>query len=162
MHLEGDARHTAEQMHDTIAKGEYLGALNTIKAYNQNWFEWLKFSQVDGTGIHVTPYTKVHDFLTTCETHIKLNIAPNCILLPHDTKREGALMLRELRKRDRTNIKLYSRGPGLELSDDLRASLQQHPRDCFFTKARSSKPYTHGDFQQFAPRNQISLASHAL
>ena len=55
MHLEGDTQHTAEQMHDIIA--------NTMKAYDQTWFEWLEFTKADGTGIHVTPYTKVYDFL---------------------------------------------------------------------------------------------------
>ena len=63
MHLEGDTRHTAEQMHDITAKEEYRGAVNIIKAYNQTWFEWLKVTFADGTGIHVTPYTKVYDFL---------------------------------------------------------------------------------------------------
>ncbi len=63
MHLEGDTRHTAEKMHDIIAKEEYRGAVNTIKAYNQTWSEWLKFTKADGTGIHVTPVTKVYAFL---------------------------------------------------------------------------------------------------
>ena len=88
---------------------------------------------------------------------VMTSITPNCILLPYDTKREGALILREFKTQDRTNPRLYSRGLGLELSDEVRASLQQHPRDYLFTEARSSKPYTHGGFQQYASRTLKSL-----
>jgi hypothetical protein len=70
-HLEGDARHTAEKMHRVSAEQEYRGATNTMKAYDQTWFEWLEFTKADGTGIHVTPYTKVYDTWSTCETDTK-------------------------------------------------------------------------------------------
>ena len=63
MHLKGDTRHTTEEMHSISADQEYRGAANTMKAYDQTWFEWLEFTKADGTGIHVTPYTKVYDFL---------------------------------------------------------------------------------------------------
>ncbi len=85
------------------------------------------------------------------------SITPNCILLPYDTKRERVLILREFKTQDRA--KLYNRRLGLELSDEIRASLQQHQRDYLFTEARSSKPYTHGGFQQFASRTLRSLFS---
>ena len=62
-HLEGDTRHTLEEMHRVSAYEEYRGAANTMKAYDQTWFEWLEFTKADGTGIQVTPYTKVYDFL---------------------------------------------------------------------------------------------------
>ncbi len=78
---------------------------------------------------------------TNCETDTKLNITPNCILLPYDTKREGALILRKFKTPGRTNPKLYSQGLGLQLSDEVRATLQQRPRDYLFTEARSSKPH---------------------
>ena len=61
-HLEGDTRHTTEEMHRVTADEEYRGAANTIKAYDQTWFEWLEFTKADGTGVQVTPYTKVYDF----------------------------------------------------------------------------------------------------
>jgi len=61
MHLERDTRHTAEEMHSIFAKQEYCGAANTVKAYDQTWFEWLEFTKADGTGNHVTPYTKVYE-----------------------------------------------------------------------------------------------------
>lgn len=50
-------------MHRVSAYEEYRGAANTIKAYDQTWFEWLEFTKADGTGFQVTPYTKVYDFL---------------------------------------------------------------------------------------------------
>ena len=80
-----------------------------------------------------------------------------CILLPSETHKEGALILREFKTQDRSNPKLYSRGLGLELSDEVRVSLEQHPRDYLFTEARSSKPYTHGRFQQYAYRTLKAL-----
>ena len=80
------------------------------------------------------------------------SVTPNCILLPYDADREGVLILRELKTQDRANPKLYSRRLGLELSDDIRASLQQQPRDYLFCEAFVSKPYTHGGFQQYASR----------
>lgn len=39
---------------------------------------------------------------------VTTSITPNCILLPHDTRKEGALILRELKTRDSANPKLYS------------------------------------------------------
>jgi len=63
MHLKGDTRHTTKEMHSISADQEYRRAANTMKAYDQTWFEWLEFTKADGTGIHVTPYTKVYDFL---------------------------------------------------------------------------------------------------
>jgi len=60
---------------------------------------------------------------------VMTSITPNCILLPYDTRKEGALILREFKTQDRANPKLYNRRLGLELSDEIRASLQQHPRD---------------------------------
>jgi len=56
-------------------------------------------------------------------------ITPNCILLPYDTNKEGALILREFKTQDRANPKLYSRRLGMQLSDEVRVSLQKHPRD---------------------------------
>jgi len=88
---------------------------------------------------------------------IVTSITPNCILLPYDTNKEGALILREFKTQDRANPKLYSRRLGLELSDEIRASLQEHPRDYLFTEARSIKPYTHGGFQQYASRTLKTL-----
>jgi len=67
------------------------------------------------------------------------------------------LILREFKTQDRANPKLYNRRLGLELSDEIRASLQQHPRDYLFTEARSIKPYTHGGFQQYASRTLKTL-----
>ncbi len=75
------------------------------------------------------------------------SVTPICILLPYDADREGVLILR-----DRANPKLYSQSLGLELSDEIRASLQQHPRDYLLCEAFVSKPYTHGGFQQYASR----------
>jgi hypothetical protein len=71
------------------------------------------------------------------------SITPNCMLLPYDTKKEGVLILRESKTQDRTNPNLYSRRLGLELSNELKMSLQERPRDYLFTEARSIKPYTH-------------------
>ncbi len=47
------------------------------------------------------------------------SITPKCILLPYDTNKEGALILREFKTQDRSNPKLYSRGLGLELSEEV-------------------------------------------
>jgi len=88
---------------------------------------------------------------------VMTSITPNCILLPYDTRKEGALILREFKTQDRANPKLYNRRLGLELSDEIRASLQQHPRDYLFTEARSIRPYTHGGFQQYASRTLKAL-----
>ncbi len=88
---------------------------------------------------------------------IVTSITPNCILLPYDTNKEGALILREFKTQDRANSKLYSRRLGLELSEEIRASLQEHPREYLFTEARSIKAYTHGGFQQYASRTLKSL-----
>ena len=85
------------------------------------------------------------------------SITPNCILLPYDTRKEGALILREFKTQDRANPKLYSRRLGLELLDEIRASLQEHPRDYLFTASKSIKPYTHGGFQQYASRTLKTL-----
>jgi len=85
------------------------------------------------------------------------SVTPNCILLPYDAEREGVLILREFKTQDRANPKLYSRRLGLELSDEIRASLQQHPRDYLFCEAFVSKPYTHGGFQQYASRTLKAL-----
>ncbi|KAL0018504.1 hypothetical protein WJX77_002021 [Trebouxia sp. C0004] len=58
-------------------------------------------------------------------------------------EREGVLILREAKTQDRANPKLYSRRLGLELSDEIRASLQQHPRDYLFCiKIQSGKNLT--------------------
>ena len=81
---------------------------------------------------------------------VMTSITPNCILLPYDTRKEGALILREFKTQVRANPKLYNWRLGLELSDEIRASLQQHPRDYLFTEARSIIPYSHGGFQQYA------------
>jgi len=85
------------------------------------------------------------------------SVTPNCILLPYDSKRDGVLILREFRTQDRLNPKLYCRRLGMELSDEIRASLQQHPRDYLFCEARLSKPYTTGGFQQWASRTLKAL-----
>jgi len=85
------------------------------------------------------------------------SITPNCILLPYDTRKEGALILREFKTQDRANPKLYSRRLGLELSDEIRASLQEHPRDYLFTEPKSIKPYTHSGLQQYASRTLKTL-----
>jgi len=85
------------------------------------------------------------------------SITPNCILLPYDNKKEGVLILREFKTQDKANPKLYNRRLGAELSNELRVSLQQRPRDFLFTEARGSKPYTHGGFQQFASRTLKAL-----
>jgi len=45
----------------------------------------------------------------------------------------------------------------MQLSDEVRVSLQKHPRDYLFTAARSSKPYTRGGFQQYASRTLKTL-----
>ena len=84
------------------------------------------------------------------------SITPNCILLPYETKK-GVLILREFKTQDRTNPKLYSRRLGIELSNEIRTSLQQHPRDYLFCEARVSKPYTTGGFQQWASRTLKAL-----
>ncbi len=88
---------------------------------------------------------------------VMTSITPNCILLPYDSKREGTVMLREFKTQDGANPKLYNRRLGLELSNEIRASLQQCPRDYLFTEARTYKPYTHGGFQQFASRTLRAL-----
>lgn len=85
------------------------------------------------------------------------SITPNCILLPYDIKKEGVLILRQFKTQDKANPKLYNQRLGLELSNEIRASLQRHPRDFLFTEARVSKPYTHGGFQQFASRTLKAL-----
>jgi len=85
------------------------------------------------------------------------SIIPNCILLPYDTKKEGVLILREFKTQDRTNPNLYSRRLGLELSNEIKMSLQERPRDYLFTEARSIKPYTHDCFQQYASRTLKAL-----
>ena len=78
---------------------------------------------------------------------------PNCILLPYD-KIYCAHILREFKTQHRSNPKLYSPELGLDLSDEVLASLGQHPRDndihIMFTQARSSNPYTYGRFHQYA------------
>ena len=83
---------------------------------------------------------------------VTTSITPNCILLPCDARKEGVLNSLSIKTQDRANPKLYNRRLGLELSDEIRDSLQQHPRDCLFTEARSIRPYTHGGFQQYASR----------
>ncbi len=88
---------------------------------------------------------------------IMSSVTPNCILLPYDSNREVVLILREFETQDRADPKLYSRRLGLELSDEMRASLQQHSRDYLFTEARTSKPYTHGGFKQYASRTLKAL-----
>ena len=90
------------------------------------------------------------------------SVTPNCILLPYDADREGVLnqILREFKTQDRANPKLYSRRLGLELSDEIRASLQQHPRDYLFCEAFVSKPYTPVGFQQYASRT-LTLLRHS-
>jgi len=88
---------------------------------------------------------------------VMTSITPNCILLPYDTRKEGALILREFKTQDRANPKLYNQRLGLKLSDEIRASLQQHPRDYLFTEAKSITPYTHGGFQQYASRTLKAL-----
>ncbi len=85
------------------------------------------------------------------------SVTPNCILLPYDVEREGALILRELKTQDRTNPKLYIRRLGLELSDEIRASLQRCPRDYLFTEARIRRPYKTGGFQKWASRTLQAL-----
>ncbi len=90
---------------------------------------------------------------------IMTSTTPNCILLPYDTYKEGVLILREFKTQDISNPKLYSRGLGLELSNEVQASLEQHPRNYLFTQAGSSKPYTHGGFQQYASRTLKALFS---
>lgn len=85
------------------------------------------------------------------------SITPNCILLPYDTRQVGALILRESKTQDRANPKLYNWRLGLGLLDEIRASLQQLPRDYLFTEARSIKPCTHGGFQQYASRTLKTL-----
>ena len=69
------------------------------------------------------------------------------------------MILREFKTQDISNPKLYSRGLGLELSNEVQASLEQHPRNYLFTQAGSSKPYTHGGFQQYASRTLKALFS---
>lgn len=88
---------------------------------------------------------------------VMTSVTPNCILLPYDHKREGVLILREFKTQDRANPKLYSRRLGLQLSEVIRASLQQHPRDYLFCEAFVSKPYKHGGFQQYASRTLKAL-----
>jgi len=78
---------------------------------------------------------------------IMTSLIPNCILLPYDSNKEGALILREFKTQDRANPKLYTRRLGLELSNEIRASLQHYPRDYLFTEAKTSNPYSHGGFQ---------------
>ena len=82
---------------------------------------------------------------------------PNCILLPYDADREGVLILRDIKTQDRANPKLYSRRLGLELSAEIRVSLQQQPRHSLFCEAFVSKPYTHEGFQQYASRTLKAL-----
>ncbi len=50
-----------------------------------------------------------------------------------------------------------SRRLGIELSNEIRASLKQHPRDYLFTEARVSKPYTSCGFQLWASRTLKAL-----
>jgi hypothetical protein len=88
---------------------------------------------------------------------VMTSITPNCILLPYDTNKEGALILREFKTQDKSNPKLYNRGLGLELSAEVRVSLKQRPRDYLFTEERSNKAYTHGGFQQYASRTLKAL-----
>ncbi len=78
---------------------------------------------------------------------VMTSITPNCVLLPYDSTKQGALILREFKTQDRANPKLYTRRLGLELSNEIRASLQHYPRDYLFTEAKTSKPYSHGGFQ---------------
>lgn len=88
---------------------------------------------------------------------VMTSITKDCILLPYDTKKEDAFILREFKTEDISNPELCSRGLGLELSDEVRASLHQHPRDYLFTEARSSKPYTPAGIQQYASRTLKAL-----
>ncbi len=67
------------------------------------------------------------------------------------------MILREFKTQDRANPKLYNRRLGLELSDEIHASLQQHPRYYLFCEAFVSKPYTRGGFQQYASRTLKAL-----
>ncbi len=88
---------------------------------------------------------------------IMSSVTLNCILLPYDVKKEGALILREFKTQDRTDPVLYIRRLGLELSDEIRASLQQSPREYLFTEARVCRPYTVGGFQKWASRTLQAL-----
>ena len=58
-HLEGDTRHTTEEMHRVSACKKYRGAANTMKAYDQTWFEWLEFTKDDGTGTSDTLHQSI-------------------------------------------------------------------------------------------------------
>ncbi|DBA77166.1 TPA: hypothetical protein ACH3X1_009740 [Trebouxia sp. C0004] len=69
------------------------------------------------------------------------SITTNCILLPYDNK-EGVLILREFKTQDKANPKLYNRRLGAELSNELRLSLQQRPRDFLFREAGEAS-HTH-------------------
>ena len=91
------------------------------------------------------------------EDAIMSSVTPNCILLPYDMKKEGAMILWEFKTQDRHNPVLYDRRLGLELSDEIRASLQQSPREYLFTEARIGRPYTVGGFQKWAPRTLQAL-----
>ena len=53
------------------------------------------------------------------------SIAPSCILLPFDTRKQGALILREFKTQDRVNPELHSPRLGLESTDKIRASSQK-------------------------------------
>ena len=46
------------------------------------------------------------------------SVTPNSILLPYDTRKEGALIQREFKTKDRANQNLYKRQLGLELPDE--------------------------------------------
>ena len=62
-----------------------------------------------------------------------------------------------IKTQDRHNPVLYIRRLGLELSDEIRASLQQSPREYLFTEARIGRPYTVGGFQKWASRTLQAL-----
>ncbi len=88
---------------------------------------------------------------------IMSSVTPNYILLPYDVKKEGALILREFKTQDRRDPVLYIRRLGLELSDEIRASLQQFPREYLFTEARICRPYTVEGFQKLVSRTLQAL-----
>ena len=62
-------------------------------------------------------------------------VTPNEILLPADRNSAGVLILREFKTQDRSDPVLYTRSLGSELTRELRASLEKHPRSTFSPKA---------------------------
>ena len=84
-------------------------------------------------------------------------LTPNEILIPYDRSTLGILILREWKTQDRMNPKLYTRSLGKPLTNEIIASLLDHPRDYLFVESSSGRPYRPYGFGMYARRTLQKL-----